>query len=112
MKTDINKWCSECLECQKAKVSRHTKKAIKDLPYPTQRFTTIHMDIVGPLEPEEATKPNKPRYLLTIIDSNKRWLDAVRMSKIDSETVCNALFPIGWRGLVLLCIKLRTEVLS
>ena len=56
---------------------------------------TTHMDILGPLEPEETAKPNKPRYLLTIIDSHSRWLEAVPMYNIDSDTVCNALL-LNW----------------
>ena len=95
MRNDIKKWCSECLDCQKAKVTRHTKKAIKDIPYPTQRFSMVHMDIVGPLEPEEDSNPRKARYLLTVIDAHTRWLEAIPMVNISSETVCNA-FLLNW----------------
>ena len=92
MKEDIKKWCIECISCQQAKIGRHTKKPIKDLPFPTNRFTHIHMDIVGPLDPPET---EKPRYLLTIIDAHTRWLEAVPLTDITSTTICQA-FMLNW----------------
>ena len=60
---DVKKWCAECLDCQASKVGNHTKKQIQELPHPTQRFTDVHIDIVGPLEnPEPKIIEISPRY--------------------------------------------------
>ena len=95
MKDDIKGWCSECLACQQSKIGRHTKKPIADLPFPTNRFTHVHMDIVGPLESPETSDSMKPRYLLTIIDSYTRWLEAVPLTDVTASTVCQA-FLANW----------------
>ena len=92
MKPDVQKWCAECLECQAVKIGRHTKKGIKDLPCPSQRFSHVHMDIVGPLEQPEIDNPNKPRYLLPIIDSHTRWMEAAPLNDITSTTICHNFF--------------------
>lgn len=102
LKDDVRKWSAECGPCQKSKIGRHTKKPIKDLPYPTQRFTHVHMDIVGPLENPDNNLDSldnldgyKPRYLLTIIDSFTRWLEAIPLADISASQVCQA-FMLNW----------------
>ena len=95
VKKDAQLWCQECLQCQSAKVGIHTKKPIKDLPVPTQRFTNVHMDIVGPLEQPDVAAPHKPRYLLTIIDAWTRWLEVIPIADISSLTVCH-VFMYAW----------------
>jgi len=92
LKADVKLWCQQCLECQSCKVNKHTKKPIQELPTPTQRFATVHMDIVGPLD---AQKDDSPRYLLTIIDSYTRWLEAIPLVNITAESVCSA-FLNNW----------------
>ena len=71
IKKDAQAWCKEFLACQSSKVGTHIKRPLKDLPVPTKLFSNVHMDIVGPLEPEDGN--NKPRYLLTVIYSWTRW---------------------------------------
>lgn len=95
MKKDIKEWCEECLDCQQSKIGQHCKKQIKQLPCPSQRFANVHMDIVGPLEQPTTDNPLKPRYLLTIIDSHTRWLEAVPLVDITAQTVCQG-FLLNW----------------
>ncbi|MEL6607086.1 MAG: DDE-type integrase/transposase/recombinase [Bacteroidota bacterium] len=52
------------------------------------------MDIVGPLETPD-TDLEKPRYLLTIIDSHTRWLEAVPLHDITTGSVAHA-FLLNW----------------
>jgi len=97
LKTDCHRWVTECLECQENKVQRHTKRPIRELPCPSERFSTVHMDIVGPLEVpcSSASEVNSPRYLLTIIDSFTRWVEVVPLVTITAESVCQA-FLLEW----------------
>jgi len=85
LKTDVHKWCTECLDCQQSKIGRH----------PTKRFTDIHLDIVGPLEVAPGSNWNQPRYLITMLDSHTRWLEAIPVSDISAETVCKC-FVFHW----------------
>jgi len=95
IRNDVKAWCKECLDCQSSKIGLHTKKPIKDLPTPTARFTNVHMDIVGPLEPPDIESPQKPRYLLTVIDSWTRWIEAVPLVDISSSSICSS-FLSSW----------------
>ena len=95
MKNDVKRWCEECLECQQSKIGQHSKKQIKQLPVPTQRFANVHMDIVGPLETPLTDNCLKPRYLLTVIDSHTRWLEAIPLVDISAQTVTQA-FLLHW----------------
>jgi len=91
LKNDVKKWVSECLLCQKAKVNRHTHRPPGFLPCPTQRFTIVHIDIVGPLPAEVGS----PRYLLTMIDSFTRWIEVFPLVEITALNVCKG-FLFSW----------------
>ena len=108
LKSDVQKRCSECLACQQAKVGKHTQKPVKDLPFPTQRFTHVHMDIVGPLEPLDTNNASNHRYLLTIIDSFTQWFVAIPILDITANTVCQS-FLINWVARFELPLYLTTD---
>jgi len=91
LQRDVKSWCTECLDCQKSKVGRHTRKQIGSLPCPSQRFSHVHMDIVGPLDQD----PLLPNYLLTVIDSHTRWLEVQPLKDISAKTVVKA-FLFCW----------------
>lgn len=90
LKQDVKKWCSECLQCQSAKIGRHTQKPIRSLPCPTKRFSDVHIDIVGPLETPADT--SDARYLLTMIDAHTRWIEAAPLANISAESVAQNFF--------------------
>lgn len=97
MDNDIKSWCNECQSCQKSKISRHTKIKIQPFSLPSDRFDTIHIDIVGPLPPtkfhEEAyTSPY--RYLLTCIDRTTKWVEAAPMADITAASVATAFLNV------------------
>ena len=79
MSDDITKWCRNCLTCQQEKVTKHTKPAWQEMPHPSHRFATVHLDIVGPLTPSKVTSSHHQsyQYLVTFIDRYTRWIEAV-----------------------------------
>ena len=61
---------------------------------PSQRFTNIHIDIVGPLE-QLSGGCTTPRYLITMVDAYTRRFKAIPVSEITAEVVCKT-FLFHW----------------
>ena len=81
--SDIKEWCRECTACQRAKVTSQLATLVEKMEILQQRFSHVHVDLVGPLP----TPCAGHWYLLTIIDRSSRWLAA--------ETVLEA-FITSW----------------
>ena len=80
MTKDVVEYVRACEDCQKCK--RVPKIKRKYINYPkTNRFRTVHMDIVGPLQ----TSSKGNRYLLTVMDRFSRWFEAYPMNNIDAK---------------------------
>ena len=94
LKSDVKRWCEECVRCQACKIGRHVCRPLVKLPMPSQRFTNIHIDIFGPLE-QSSGGYNTPRYLITMVDAYTRWLEAIPVSEITAEVVCKT-FLFHW----------------
>ena len=65
---DVRQWTRACLQCQCAKIQRHSTAAISTFPTPDARFDILHVDLVGPLPPSQGFT-----YLLTCVDRFTRW---------------------------------------
>jgi len=85
--TDTKTWCRECLECGRGKVVGQETTKVEKINIPKQRFSHIHLDLVGPLPVTE--KGN--RYLVTAIDRTTRWPEAVPVKDIETDTVIEAV---------------------
>ena len=87
---DVRKWARSCLQCQKAKVHRHTLTPLGTFATPDVRFNHIHIDLVGPLPPCKGFS-----YLLTCVDRFTRWSEAIPLPDITAVTVAHA-FITHW----------------
>jgi cleavage and polyadenylation specificity factor subunit 1 len=83
-KKDIKRWCQECTECQKNKVTRHIKTTPHSIQDPSGRFTHVHMDIVGPLKPVD---DSINRFIISFIDRATNWVEATPVSSITAKEV-------------------------
>ena len=83
---DTKDWARSCIQCQRAKVHRHTESGIGEFEQPRRRFGHIHVDIVGNLP---VSKDH--RYLFTIIDRSTRWPEAVPIKVANTESCVEAL---------------------
>ncbi|KFD54770.1 LOW QUALITY PROTEIN: hypothetical protein M513_04470, partial [Trichuris suis] len=90
IKKDCATWTRECLTCQKAKIHRHVRSPLANFPVPAERFSHVHIDIVGPLPPAQGHS-----YILTCIDRCTRWPEAMPIEDASAETIAFA-FLQGW----------------
>ena len=90
MKTDIGKWTRSCLQCQRAKVHRHTVTPLATFNTPDARFDHVHIDLVGPLPTSQGCT-----YLLTCVDRFTRWPEAIPIPDSTADTAAQA-FVNGW----------------
>ncbi|GFT63253.1 transposon Ty3-I Gag-Pol polyprotein [Nephila pilipes] len=90
MRQDVVLWARTCLQCQRAKVSRHTRSEIGKFELPSSRFEHVHIDLVGPLPPSEGF-----RYCLTCVDRFSKWPEAFPLVEISAEAVANTFYT-GW----------------
>ncbi|UYV68177.1 K02A2.6-like, partial [Cordylochernes scorpioides] len=87
MNKDIRKWAQACVNCQKCKVSIHTKSEIGKYQEVDKRFSVVHIDLIGPLPPS-----NGNIYCLTCIDRYTSWMEVVPLPDMKSETVARAFY--------------------
>ena len=87
LNSDVSAWVKDCQHCCRGKVTGQPAAPIQPIPVPTQRFSHIHVDLVGPLPVAE----DGSTYLFTIIDRSTRWLEAVPLRNMEASTCADAL---------------------
>ena len=90
LSSEVNRWTSECLHCQRAKTARHVRLRPELVPVPSRRFAHIHVDLVGPLPPSAGFS-----YLFTVVDRSTRWPEAYPLADTSAFGCASALFH-GW----------------
>ena len=87
---DVRQWARTCIQCQRAKVHRHTAAPLATFATPDIRFDQLHIDLVGPLPISQNCT-----YLLTCIDRYTRWPEAFPLTDATAESIARALVS-GW----------------
>lgn len=86
MAKQVRQWAKTCLQCQRAKVHRHTRAPLSTFDVPERRFDHLNIDIVGPLPSSQGFT-----HLLTIVDRFTRWPEVIPLSDITTPTCARAL---------------------
>ena len=85
LRKEVTKFVQSCHPCQLAKQSRTVDPGVGKIEVPDERFTFIHLDVVGPLPESEGKK-----YLLSVLDRTSKWLECFPMANATSEECCKA----------------------
>ena len=73
------------------KITSNITAPVKPIPVPTQRFSHIHVYLVGPLQ----ASSDGHTHIMTIIDHSTRWVEAVPLSSMTAPACADALVA-GW----------------
>lgn len=67
VRKDCRLWTQMCDQCQRAKVQRHTSSPLERFKLPGERFSHVHIDLIGPL-PQSC----EYKYCFTAVDTFTR----------------------------------------
>lgn len=87
MYQDVKHYCAICTQCNTYKARKTIKIPWKKMSKDFKPAEALHIDIVGKLN----TSLKKNNYILTIIDTFSRYLDAIPLRNTQTTTILNAL---------------------
>lgn len=82
MDREIGQWTKCCVQCQRAKVQKHTESPLIPFIPPERRFGHIHIDLVDHLPSSNGCK-----YLLTCVDHFTRWPEAWPLENMSAYAI-------------------------
>ena len=86
MRRDVGEWTAACIQCQTAKIHRHQRAPVEEIPVPVRRFSHLHVDLVGPLH-----SSSNFTHILTIVDRSTRWPEAIPLTDTSTSSCILAL---------------------
>jgi hypothetical protein len=84
-------WCRDCQHCQRANVVAQPSSPPQSIVNPVQRFSHLHIDLVGPL-PHSSSGFT---HLLTVVDRSTRWAEAIPLRSTATDAGVSGLID-GW----------------
>ena len=90
LKKDLTLYVKSCIPCQSVKSQRIIRPKVEKFDIPGRRFSTLQVDIVGPLPMSKGF-----RYILSVIDINSRWIEALPLQEATAHSCATALIS-GW----------------
>ena len=92
MHRDVTNFCRSCDVCQKTIASGAVPRApLGEMPLIDLPFKRVAIDLVGPIKP---ASDKGHRYILTLVGYETRYLEAVPVKNIDTESVADALLNV------------------
>ena len=92
MKTDIQQYVNSCRGCQQQKrVTKLDRVPIAPVVRAATSFEVVNIDLIGPLSPKSS---RGHQYILCLIDSCTRWVEAIPLRTLTAREMCDALLSI------------------
>ena len=89
MYSDIDAHVKTCNTCQKSKRNYGSDKApLTPMPIPSQPFSRLHMDIMGPL----TTSSEGHKYILLVVCAFTGWCECFPLKTQESSVIAQILF--------------------
>src|SRR5207247_7104770 len=86
---DVRKFVSSCEKCQKrARITKLDRVPIKHVEHSLTPFDHVSIDLIGPLEPKSSSGH---KYIICLIDSASRWVEALPLKTLTAKEACDAL---------------------
>lgn len=83
---DCRAWARSCVNCQRAKTSRHVNSPLGTFAAPSKRFEHVHIDLI--IMPYS----DGYRYCLTMVDRFTRWPEVIPLPDQEAITVAKAFY--------------------
>ena len=92
MKADIQLYVQSCVACQQRKrITKLDRVPIAPVVRAATSFEMVNIDVIGPFVPKSS---RGHQYILCLIDSCTRWVEAVPLRTLTARETCDALLTI------------------